>query len=232
MEATINMMSGALAHEIKNPAAAALAHVNLMRLEEAVVSNKALTLHLNHIEQALTDICGLVREMLYAVYNPEEALAYEVDAYEILAEILETYRAAWPGISFGFNVAEVCTLGLGGTAVLPCVGQDASVRIIFSNLIKNAVEAVETAQPFGSGEIEINAKYSTDFLNITICDNGNFDNDEKPLGNGLGLTICRSLAEGIGATLSVNHAESGGCIAEVSLLCCPPQELTHCLPFA
>jgi len=218
-------MAAALAHEIKNPAAVALAHVNLLRLynEDAELSR-----HLNHIEQSLTDICDLVREILATAYNRYEA--YEVDLYKILTEILETYRAAWPNIFFSLNISEVCTLGLNGESVLPCYGHETSLRMIFSNLIKNAVEAIE-ASGIDAGEIEINAKHSENFLNVTICDNGvsacaASETSSKPYGNGLGLAICRSLANGLGAQLSASPTETGGCAVTVCL------RVTSCPTFA
>lgn len=204
-------MSAALAHEIKNPAAVALAHVNLLRLESP---DEKITHHLNHIENALNDICGLVREMLQVACNRDDA--YEIDLYRILAEILETYRSAWPEISFSLNLAEIHALELSDEPVLPCFGHETSLRMIFSNLIKNAVEAVEFAEI--AGEIKIDAEYAEDFLKITICDNGaSCESAQKPHGNGLGLTICQSLANGIGATLSSKTAKTGGRVVTVRL---------------
>ncbi|MDR0273140.1 MAG: HAMP domain-containing histidine kinase [Clostridiales bacterium] len=200
-------MSTALAHEIKNPAAVALAHVNLLRLEN---NEEDFSHHLNHIEQALNNICDLVRDMLVATHNRSEA--YEVDLHKILADILEIYRAAWPDISFSLNIPN---------EFLPCYGHETSLRMIFSNLIKNAVEAIEASEH--PGEIEITVARENDFLNVIIIDNGNFadsedyDSHEKPHGNGLGLAICRNLANGLGAQLLTSAAENGGCRVLVKL---------------
>jgi signal transduction histidine kinase len=215
MEQNFSEMAAALAHEIKNPAAVALAHVNLLRLDGEDEEQK-LTHHLNHIENALTNICDLVRDMLASSYSRSEA--YEVDLYKILTEILETYRAAWPEISFVFNVENEC---------LPCLGHETSLRMIFSNLIKNSVEALEFSQ-IPSAEIEILAAYDKEFLNITICDNGKAGNrsDDKTHGNGLGLAICRNLANGIGAQFLAAPSENGGCMVTVRL------RVTTCPSFA
>ncbi|MCL2387005.1 MAG: sensor histidine kinase [Defluviitaleaceae bacterium] len=302
LEIGFTEMAAALAHEIKNPAAVALAHVNLLRLD-----TENLPHHLDHIEQALNNICELVRRMLSTTNHHSESK--EVDLYTILSEILDTYRAAWPSISFTLNIAEINTLGLDDEAVLPCYGQESSLRMIFSNLLKNAVEAIE-ATTQTQGEIEINAKYTKDHLKITISDTptagnaaemysnlpvrheavsatlssaapavGNADdvyvnppvrheavsatlsgagdmrvgsssvsstddmyanlssrleaayvvptvhlesvptllNATKPHGNGLGLAICRRLANELGAQLSAVHTENGGCEVTVSL---------------
>jgi signal transduction histidine kinase len=207
-------MATALAHEIKNPAAVALAHVNLLRLED---NNNALKNHLDHIEAALHNICALVKEML--TQNQDDP--QEVDLYDILSEILDTYRAAWPNIVFSFNVSQVASLGLNGEAVLPCYGSPSSLRLIFSNLLKNAVEAIEATSP--EGEIEITASYSGEHLNIKIRDTGApSEARQKPHGNGLGLSICRRLATELGAKLSATHSPDGGFSVTISLVTlCP-----------
>ncbi|MCL2357278.1 MAG: HAMP domain-containing histidine kinase [Defluviitaleaceae bacterium] len=190
--------AAALAHEIKNPAAVALAHVNLLRLDG---EDEDLAHHLNHIENALTNICDLVHDMLTASHLRSEL--YEVDLAKILVDILETYRAAWPDISFVFD-----------ETTLNCLGHETSLRIIFSNLIKNSVEALDAKK---GGEIKIFAESDAEFLNVTVCDNGVVCPREKPHGNGLGLAICRNLANGLCANLDAREVESGGLAVTVKL---------------
>lgn len=204
----------ALAHEIKNPAAVALAHVNLLRIgcgrsapDIDGDDEENLTHHLNHIETALTNICDLVREMLAASYNRSEM--YEVDLGKILADILETYRAAWPDIDFSFDSP---------TEPLVCLGHETSLRIIFSNVIKNAVEALEVSQSEG-GEIKIAVEHGEDALTVTVFDGGAAASEsrDKPHGNGLGLAICRNLANGLGASFEAAPQEDGGFAVTVKL---------------
>jgi signal transduction histidine kinase len=184
-----------LVHEIKNPAAVALAHVNLLRADDSNLNH-----HLCRIEQALTDICDLAQEML----SPNHDEINETNLQKILSEILETYRDAYPKISFAHST----------NGELLCLGNETSLRMIFSNLIKNSVEAIEAEKK--SGEIKITASCEENFLNITITDNGNFKCKKKPHGNGLGLAICGSLANGLGAKLSA-HTHPHGCAVTVTL---------------
>jgi signal transduction histidine kinase len=201
MDTFFSEMTAALAHEIKNPAAVALAHVNLLRSE----MSEEDCVHLNHIEKALDNICMLVRDMLSASYTRNDL--YEVDLLKILNEILDTYRAAWPDISFLLSVKETS---------LSCYGHETSLRMIFSNLIKNAVEAIEVSE-ISVGRIEININKSDDFLQVEILDNATslYNSYGKPHGNGLGLAICRNLANGLGASISVD--ESNGCAVKVEI---------------
>ncbi|MCL2049188.1 MAG: HAMP domain-containing histidine kinase [Defluviitaleaceae bacterium] len=201
-------ITAALAHEIKNPAAVALAHVNLLRLELGE------EYHLNHIEQALNSICAIVRDMLAAPHSQANDL-YEVDLQKILCGILETYRAAWPDISFVLRGCEedvnfISEQPLNTPAPLVCRGNEISLRMIFSNLIKNAVEAIEAGGE--AGKIEITAWREQGYINVKIADNAVVSNVEKPHGNGLGLAICRNLANGLGAELC---GEGAGVVVRV-----------------
>jgi len=200
-------MAAALAHEIKNPAAVALAHANLMR--QVIERDSELGTHVHHIEQAITDICDLVHEMLFAIYNWTEP--YEVDLNQMLSEMLDTYRAAWPGISFAMETLVPLTY----------FGQESSLRMIFSNLLKNAVEAVtETAAESKdfSGQIAIVANHVDDCLNIAIHNNGTFiDHAEKPHRNGLGLAICRHLLTQLNGRMEIYNKTHEGWTTVVSL---------------
>lgn len=196
----ISEITTALAHEIKNPAAVALAHVNLLRLDGK--QDKNLMHHLNHIENSITGICKLVQDMLTATHPHDESA--EADLHKILTDILETYRAAWPQITFAFDADH--------HTALPCLGNATSLRMIFSNLIKNAVEATEAAAV--NGTITIDTFYTADNLTVVISDTGTAT--QKPHGNGLGITICQTLAAGIGAHLSA-EPHDGGHTVTVSL---------------
>ena len=221
-------MAAALAHEIKNPAAVAMAHVNLIRQEQELegVFDSRLSDHMFHIEQAIIDICDLVQEMLFAIYNWSQP--YEINLHEMLMEMLDTYRAAWPGITFALET----------DAPLICYGQESSLRMVFSNLLKNAVEAVEEFQSSPdlqfTGQIAITAHtIDTDisspnqdeaFFSIAVHNNGLFLNHtDKPHGNGLGLAICRHLLHQMGGRLEIFGNPGEGCTAMVSLpVTCPP----------
>lgn len=187
----------ALAHEIKNPAAVALAHVGLLRLE---TNNTVIIRHLNHIELALNNVCSIVHEML--TEKPKSAVLTDINV--VLADILATYREAWPKITFKHTIDEPAH----------CKAAEAPLRLIFSNLLKNAVEAVEEAR---ADEIVISAQRSDGVLHITISNNANIGAArKKPHSNGIGLNICRRLAVELGAEFSYAYTESGGYSVTVS----------------
>ena len=83
---------------------------------------------------------------------------------------------------------------------------------VLSNIINNAVQALD-----GNGEIDIETKIDSEFLNIQIKDSGpgiseeNLDKVFEPMfttkttGTGLGLVICKSIIEQHGGTISVSN---------------------------
>jgi len=191
----------ALAHEIKNPAALALAHVGLARL--GIDDKKAVHQSLAHIEQALADITDLTQEMLFAAYG--DAPFYDVYVSDMLKEMLAEYQSAWRNISFTLDT-DVFTFY--------CRGQ--FLRLILSNLLKNAVEAVNYTSAEYPGHIVIVSELNGGVLKISIYNNGKHDM-YKPYGNGLGLKICRQLAARMNGTVEVSFGKSGGCAAEITL---------------
>jgi signal transduction histidine kinase len=194
----LSELAAALAHEIKNPAALALAHVSQLR--------RRTDLHgigdaCDHIEEALEKICCLVQEMLFATYGAVPA--YEFDLADNLMDMLEAYQAAWPQITFSLEAPR---------EGLALYGEETYVGIIFSNLIKNAVEATG-----GSGHVMINVSSAPGRALVAIQDSGSESGMPKPHASGLGLAICKWLLGRIGGSLEFNSSTGGGCEARVLL---------------
>jgi len=183
----------ALAHEIKNPAALALAHVQLLRTPSPDPEKSIF-----YIERALEDIIDLAQEML----NTGIPLAFDFDLQALLGEIMDNYQAAWPHLTFHFAPAAPHTLR----------APEVWIRMIVSNLIKNAIEADATDITLFCGEKENN-------LYLVIRDNGTgYDpTQKKPHGSGLGLPITRWLSHRMGGHLTLREGTDGGCEAIVRI---------------
>ena len=194
----LSELAAALAHEIKNPAALALAHVSLLR--------KRADLHgigdaCDHIEEALEKICNLVQEMLFATYGA--APAYEFDMADNLMDMLETYQAAWPNCCFSLEAP---------SEGLTYHGEETYVNIIVSNLLKNAVEATG-----GTGHVMMNLCLTPRHVAVSIKDSGSKNGVLKPHASGMGLAICKWLLNRIGGRLELHDPANGGCEAHVLL---------------
>ena len=190
------MMATVLAHEIKNPAALAMAYVGLLRHASQPAE---VTDYCNRIQQALMDISELVQELLFAAQNKPEP--HNINITDMLTEMLDEYRAAFcNNISFAINAAPE----------LICRTYEQHLRLIFSNLFKNAVEAAG-----GTGHITVYAAPAGEYLRVEIC-NSSGQAAAKPYGNGMGLGICRWLLTQIGGELQTeNGAEE--CVSIVSI---------------
>jgi C4-dicarboxylate-specific signal transduction histidine kinase len=206
-ETALGGMTAALAHEIKNPAALALAHIQLLRAGIGASSEG-----FDNIERALHTIVDLAQEMLSVTYG--QPLAFDFDLHEILAEVVTMYQAAWPGVRFMLTP---------GAEPLIIRAHEVSVRMVLSNLIKNAVEAVSGGERSGAA-VSLSAGMINNRAVVTILDNGPGYNIElpcklskKPRGNGLGLPITRWLLERMGGELDLYPGISGGCEAVVRL---------------
>ncbi len=136
-------------------------------------------------------------------------------------------------VDFGGLVAKVVHLEkrapvrvVGGPALtVPC--DPAQVEQVLINLVKNAVEAVlETA-----GEVRLQWIQEDGYLHLFVEDDGpglgNPGNlfvpffTTKPEGSGIGLVLCRQIAENHHGSLKLeNRADATGCIAT---LCLPLQ---------
>ena len=194
----LSELAAALAHEIKNPAALALAHVAQLRKRSDL---RGIGDTCDHIEEALEKICCLVQEMLFVTYGATPA--YEFDLEDMLMDMLEAYQAAWPNITFSLEMP-----GEG----LMYYGEEAYIKMVFSNLLKNAVEAVGEA-----GYVMVNLSLEPDCVLATIHDSGSNHTIYKPHASGLGLAICEWLLSRAGGRMELRGLPAGGCEAKVLL---------------
>jgi len=194
----LSELAAALAHEIKNPAALALAHVAQLRKRADL---KGIGDTCDHIEEALENICILVQEMLFVTYGT--APAYEFDLEDMLIDMLEAYQAAWPQVTF--------TLEMAGEGLM-YYGEEAYVKMIFSNLIKNAVEAIGKA-----GYVMISINQTPGCVQVAIQDSGGSHTIAKSHASGLGLAICKWLLSRAGGQMELCGLPAGGCEAKVLL---------------
>jgi len=208
-----DMMATVLAHEIKNPVALAMAYVGLLRhaSEPTEVIN-----YCNRIQQSLMDISDLVQDLLLAAQTLEtEHVASckgtarnkpepcDISITDMLTEMLDEYRAAFcsrPGIVFALSAE----LGL------VCHTYEQHLRLVFSNLLKNAAEATGEA-----GYITVYAAMHGEYLRVQICNSLGVA-QAKPHGNGMGLGICHWLLKQLGGQLQIEN-RAGECIAIVSV---------------
>jgi len=193
-----DMLKTALAHEIKTPAAVAMAYVGLIRQES---DSPLVAGYCNHIQQALTDISDLVQEFLFA---EAPLAAHDIDLAALLSEMLNEYSAMLPQITFFLNAKPP----------LICHSREQYVRLIFSNLLKNAVEATGEG-----GNIIVYATSVYGYLHTVLHNSGSAKKSPNRHSNGIGLSICSWLVQQLGGEFHIQTNDAGGCVATVSLPC-------------
>lgn len=214
----IEQIATALAHEVKNPLSLVAANVKLLEQSDPLAENKK---NYKTIQNELLKINDIIMQFLTIATPVAQDFFELVYISDVLIEIIEKYQHSYPNISFEmfnfvFNYKDPAVLG-----------NESSLIMLFNNIIKNAIEALEKS---GSITIFMNEDLEHSLLKITIVDNGpglsekakrmsevsnNFTT--KNFGTGLGLGICNKIAKEHDGSFSIKNGKTVGCIVNVTL---------------
>jgi two-component system nitrogen regulation sensor histidine kinase NtrY len=119
-------------------------------------------------------------------------------------------------------------LATGPAVTLMC--DAAQIEQLVINLVKNAVEAAQEQRAVGRGDagVRLTWRRGTGVVEVLVEDDGpgvaQATNlfvpffTTKPEGSGIGLVLCRQIAENHGGTLALaNRDDAGGCVATLRL---------------
>ena len=213
--ATIGEMTATLAHELKNPLATIRSSAQyVLESGRSFESSKEM---LGYIVEEVDILDKNIRSLLgLAKYRPPELKPVRI-AVEIRSMVARWRKAKehHPEIELVCEIPEN----------LPNLECDISqLNQILFNLIHNAEKAIGD-----KGAINIIAQQEGKFLIVRIVDTGPgipedqkesvFDNfhTTKANGAGLGLSVCRQLAEAHGGTITIENSSEGGAEAILSL---------------
>lgn len=239
----VQQMSSMIAHEINAPVGSIRTWVALARLKTPITAFKdehfnvkneldATLNHVDHEADRIADIVSRVRG-----YARQEAQPPVVcDLVVILGKALTAYHAEEKAADHTAIVFESAT----GHAFV--MGQPLELEILFLNLIRNASTAMHKAQsenklneeasvsvkllpnpssPSGSWRIEVENPGAIvsedDFLRLTERGASVTGSSSNYSGLGLGLTICRGIADRHGASLTFEKRDNGGIRAIVTV---------------
>ena len=180
-----SMIATALAHEIKNPAALAMAYAGIIR---QISNHDEVAEYCNLIQNSLMDISDLVQELLFSIHSSPQPCT--VNIADMLVEMLGEYQMAMPCVTFSFEAHPQ----------LVCYASEQYLRLVLSNLLKNAAEAAEN---LGGGYVKVYARISQGNLQVDICNNINFVGhmENKRHSNGMGMGICHWLLQQLGGKM-------------------------------
>ncbi len=187
--ASLGKLAGGIVHEINNPLDAVIRYTNL--LIEKDIDPSVSREYLNEIKVGLTRIMKITRSLLEFANQLKDSPRNEyVDVHDMVEEALSLFRHV---------------IVNGAVKVERRYGQDLPRLVdkglcrIFSNLIKNAIDAMP-----GGGTLMITTRMEEDHLAVCFKDTGCGIADDvkekiftpffttKPMGHGvgLGLPIC------------------------------------------
>ena len=206
----IEEIAAAIAHEVKNPLTMINANLDILESDdERISTNDNYTMmrrELKKINDIMIDFIHLTQKN-----TNDKDIIYLPD---ILKSVLENIQHALPKVAIRIDCPD---------NDLAIFGHESSIRILLNNIIKNALEAMEF-----SGKLEIEISRQDNMALISVADSGKglTDKDQeniftkyfttKPCGSGLGLSICRKIAEDHGGNFSLAPRVEGGCIATVT----------------
>lgn len=215
--AALGQLAGFVGHELRNPLAVMETSLHLLkkRLPEP---DENVSRHVNRLSEQLNISTGIITALL------ELARDRAVERVPVaLGAVLTSVVEVLPGV-------EDVQLTLEVPSELPLALLDEKqLRHLISNLVTNAIQELAESSPDADKRILITARREKDVLVLSVEDSGKGISEAirhrlfeplattKSKGLGLGLALCRRIAEKHGGHIRVLAGNLGGARFEVSL---------------
>ena len=221
----IGRLAAAIAHELNNPLATLVVHSELAcdlmqgaATEMTKTHLEELRGYMEVVEKQAFRCKEIIKDLFDLLWRegPEEG---STDVNSLLNELVE-------GKDFGRE--EIALTRTFCPDLPPVKGDQNALRQVFTNIIQNALDAMEAQT---RGEIGIRTSLADHRVLIEIEDNGVgipeaivrhifepfFTTKRSSKGMGLGLTICHDLVKKMGGTIEVERGQAGGSLFRVSI---------------
>jgi PAS domain S-box-containing protein len=218
---TIGALTSAIAHEINQPLAAILSNA-----QAALRLLKTGLPHLEEVQEALADIvsddkrAAEIINRMRRMLKKNELSREKFDLSTVMAEVLPLIRSE-------FSVRKTRLEQDLEAGLPPVAGDPVQIQQVALNLLMNALDALSD-QPESERLVVITTRPDGDgWVSVLVSDTGpgipagTLENiftpfySTKPQGIGLGLAICRFIAEAHGGVLQAKNRPEGG--SEISL---------------
>lgn len=209
-----NQIAAALAHEVKNPVALIKANIDIL---ENKFNTKGFDSNIDAIKKQLDKITYIVSDFIHLFRPSTKDENEQVFIYDLINDIIEDYTTSLKEKDIKFEV-------LTENEDISLLGNYNKLSILFFNILKNAVEAIEY-----SGCIITEISKNNGETSISIKDSGKGISDDekdkimKPFvttkkdGSGLGLSICTDIVKEYKGDFKIKNRESGGCEVNIIL---------------
>lgn len=197
-------------HEIKSPLATIKINVDILKDS---IFNPVNVKNLEIIENEIERIDKVIKK--YTSFNNEKKLEKDYIYFEdVIAGIIEDNNITFPDINITVNANKEVSI----------LAYEYHIYMIFSNIIKNSIEAMN-----GIGNIFINIKEIDGVAIIEVIDEGSgIKEDElfklkkgrytsKINGSGLGTTIIKNIVNIYNGSFYLTNMKNGGVKAVVQL---------------
>lgn len=214
--ATLGQLSGFIGHELRNPLAVMETSIHLLKRRLPIGDEKALH-HLNRLREQVDLSTGIISDLLELARDRPLERHPIADLHSVIEAALREVPKT-PGVDLSIEL----------DPALPAPRIDEKqVRRLIVNLVTNAFQALNERN---DGRITLSARAEGDALLVVVEDNGAGIADEvrhrlfEPLattrakGLGLGLALCRRIAERHGGDIRAARSSTlGGARFEVRL---------------
>jgi signal transduction histidine kinase len=208
---SLEELSAAIAHEIRNPITAAKSLVQQMAEDPASPRNaeyaSVAVAELDRVERSIVHLLRFARDEAVEIADMEMG-----DVVRTAAETLRE-RATKAGVSLVTSIDETGTMR----------GDSEKLRRVVENLVSNALDALEESHTKGPCvDVVCGANLAGDAIWVAVRDNGPGIPTEarpsifqpffttKPRGTGFGLALSKKTVEAHGGTIEAGTSPSGG----------------------
>jgi two-component system sensor histidine kinase DctS len=219
---TMGEMASTLAHELNQPLAAISSYSSgsLNRLEDGDIDKQELV----DIHRKIARQAQRAGEIIRRVHDFVRRSEPKREPLDLNAVILEALALIDPDVrKRGMRVISELAAGLPPVCADPLM-----IEQVIVNLLRNAMDAMRDT-PRAQRRVTISTALENDFILVRVTDEGAGITDEtarklfepffttKPEGMGMGLNICRTIAELHHGRLSYERRASGGTVFMLSL---------------
>ena len=210
-------LAAGIVHDFKNILAAIVGRAQILSLaceQTAGISPDTIKKSMEIIEKSATEGVNILSRINEFTKSQHELNFTTINLKAIIEDTVEIIRPKWDSPESGKEISIKMNLGDN----LAIKGNRSMIIEVFSNLILNAVDAIETR-----GVIEIEGEYEENYLSIIVKDNGKgispqvikrifdpFFTTKERLGTGLGLTMVYSIVSRHGGEIKVDSEEGRG----------------------